>query len=119
SLPPAIAGAARAALALIEEDDSLRDLLTRNVQYLRGQLVLLGVEQGHATPIIPLIFGEAHIALTVAEALRERGIFAPAIRPPTVPVGHSLLRIVVRADHSGADLHALARALRPFGEPCR
>ncbi len=70
-----------------------------------------------ATPILPVILGESALAMEVAGQLREEGIFAPAIRPPTVAPGTARLRLVPIASHADEDLalaeRALARVLTP------
>jgi 8-amino-7-oxononanoate synthase len=112
SMPPPIAAAARVALHAIRQGESLRRKLAQNVAQLcdglraEGRLCALA-----ASPIIPLVVGDAGKALALAEHLRARNIFAPAIRPPTVAPGESQLRFVVRADHSESDVAALIRAL--------
>jgi 7-keto-8-aminopelargonate synthetase-like enzyme len=58
-----------------------------------------------------VIIGDAAHTLDLAGQLEGRGVFAPAIRPPTVPDGTSRLRISVRADHERSDIEALLDAL--------
>lgn len=64
------------------------------------------------TAIQPLVLGENSEALRVAAGLLELGIWAPAIRPPTVPAGTARLRITLSAAHSEADVDRLLNALR-------
>ncbi|MNT89853.1 8-amino-7-oxononanoate synthase [compost metagenome] len=64
------------------------------------------------TAIQPLVIGDNEAALTVMATLREQGIWVPAIRPPTVPVGTARLRIALSAAHQSADVAALVGALR-------
>ena len=64
---------------------------------------------------MPLVVGEDEAAWRLSEAL-ARGVFAQAIRPPTVPAGASRLRLTVMASHTASDLHIAARAL---GEAAR
>jgi 8-amino-7-oxononanoate synthase len=63
------------------------------------------------TPIQPVIIGTNQETLAVSEALRERGIWVPAIRPPTVPKGEARLRISLSAAHSLEDVAMLVNAL--------
>jgi 8-amino-7-oxononanoate synthase len=63
------------------------------------------------TPIQPLIVGDNAAALELAAALRDEGIWAPAIRPPTVPAGSARLRISLSAAHTEADVDQLAAAI--------
>ena len=60
---------------------------------------------------MPLIVGDAALAMRVCEAAIERGVFAQAIRPPTVPEGTSRLRLALMASHTKAELRDAARAL--------
>ena len=64
-----------------------------------------------ATAIQPLVIGESNAAMDVAAALRERGFWAPAIRPPTVPQGTARLRVSLSAAHTNDDVSALLAAL--------
>ena len=60
-------------------------------------------------PIVPLVIGDPHEAMAVCARALERGLFAQAIRPPTVPAGTSRLRLVATAAHAPEDLRAAAR----------
>ena len=60
-------------------------------------------------PIVPLVFGEPEEALARSAAALEQGVFAQAIRPPTVPAGTSRLRLVATAAHDPADLQRAGR----------
>jgi 8-amino-7-oxononanoate synthase len=64
------------------------------------------------TAIQPLVIGDNEAALAVMAVLREQGLWVPAIRPPTVPVGTARLRIALSAAHQPADVEVLLRALR-------
>ena len=64
------------------------------------------------TPIQPLLIGGNAEALAVSAGLRARGIWVPAIRPPTVPPGSARLRIALSAAHQPQDIVRLADALR-------
>ncbi|KRB96778.1 8-amino-7-oxononanoate synthase [Hydrogenophaga sp. Root209] len=65
-----------------------------------------------STAIQPLVIGDNAAALAVMAVLREQGLWVPAIRPPTVPVGTARLRIALSAAHEPADVDTLLRALR-------
>ncbi|AOF87898.1 aminotransferase class I and II family protein [Hydrogenophaga sp. RAC07] len=64
------------------------------------------------TAIQPLVIGDNAAALAVMTALREQGLWVPAIRPPTVPAGTARLRIALSAAHQPEDVDTLLRALR-------
>jgi glycine C-acetyltransferase/8-amino-7-oxononanoate synthase len=67
--------------------------------------------EGHGTQIVPLVVGDAAAAVGTCEAALERGVFAQAIRPPTVPEGTSRLRLAAMATHTPDELRAAARVL--------
>jgi 8-amino-7-oxononanoate synthase len=68
------------------------------------------------TPIQPLIIGANDEALAVMEGLRQRGLWVPAIRPPTVAEGTARLRIALSAAHGLDDVDCLAQALHDIAE---
>jgi glycine C-acetyltransferase/8-amino-7-oxononanoate synthase len=119
--PPAVAGAMAALELLIEQPDRAQKL-QRNAQVLRDALAEHGVEAGGSeTQIVPLVVGDAGAAMDACEHALERGVFAQAIRPPTVPEGTSRLRLAVMAAHTEAELRraagVLASALRAGASP--
>jgi glycine C-acetyltransferase/8-amino-7-oxononanoate synthase len=119
--PPAVAGAMAALELLIEQPDRA-DKLQRNGTLLRDALAAEGVPAGESeTQIVPLVVGDAAEAMNACELALERGVFAQAIRPPTVPQGTSRLRLAVMASHTEAELRraasVLASALRAGAAP--
>jgi glycine C-acetyltransferase/8-amino-7-oxononanoate synthase len=109
--PPAIAGAL-AALELLVEQPRRVEKLQVNADVLRDELAREGFEvAGSTTQIIPLIVGDAGLAMRICELAIERGVFAQAIRPPTVPDGTSRLRLAVMASHTKGELREAAQAL--------
>lgn len=104
ALTPADAAAGLAALNVYRsaEGDALRARLRGYVDQIR---------EGHPSPIIPVILGSESAALAASAALLEQGLYVPAIRPPTVPVGTSRLRVVLSAAHTPAMIAQLQRAL--------
>ncbi len=114
--PPLLAHTLRTSLRLIEHEQSRRDHLNRLIKRLRSglQTVLRGTpwQLGDSrTAVQALIIGANADALAVMDGLRQRGIWVPAIRPPTVPAGTARLRIALSAAHSEADIDALVQAL--------
>lgn len=104
-LPPATLAAASAAIDVIRSTPELRQQLSANVLLLKNALLDRGFQLlPSQTQILPLILGSADIASRFAEALLAHGVYAPAIRPPTVPEGTSRLRISVMASHTTEDL---------------
>jgi 8-amino-7-oxononanoate synthase len=109
--PPSVA-AALAALELLREQPRRVEKLQRNARVLREALADsdMPVADGD-TPIVPLIVGDADTAVAASDRALERGIFAPAIRPPTVPDGTSRLRLAVMASHTKSELREAAAVL--------
>lgn len=113
SLPPAVAAAAIEAINIIAEDDSLIKGLWDNRKVFIDGLHSLGFDTlSSETPIIPVLAGNIHKALEMAETLYEECIYAPAIRPPTVPEGSSRIRTTVMANHTKEDIEAALSAFR-------
>jgi 8-amino-7-oxononanoate synthase len=111
--PPHLAATLSAALALIrgqpERRTHLFALIARFRERMRGSRWAL---LDSPTPIQALVVGDNAAAVALAAALWERGFWAPAIRPPTVPQGTARLRITLSAVHAMADVDALCDALR-------
>jgi glycine C-acetyltransferase/8-amino-7-oxononanoate synthase len=109
--PPAIA-AAHAALELLEAEPGRVAALQDRATFLRGELAAVGFDvAGSTTQIVPLVVGDAELAVRVAEAALADGVFASAIRPPTVAPGTSRLRLAVMATHERDALREAARTL--------
>lgn len=111
ALSPADIGAALEALRIIHDDSSVVDTLRENTVYMSHKLQAMGIDCDDETPIFPIVVGENDRALTLARELEERGIIITAIRPPTVPVGESRLRMTVTAAHSKEQLDYVAQTL--------
>jgi 8-amino-7-oxononanoate synthase len=116
ALPPPVAAAARAgvALALSHEGDRRRALLVHRMRSLRSALARLPLPHplpDHDGPILPLVVGPDQAAVALAQSLANRGFFVPAVRPPTVPDGTARLRVTLSAAHTDGDVDAFAAAL--------
>jgi len=103
-LTPPDAAAARAALAILRSDAGVG--LIERLEHITNR-----VKPGHQSPIIPLVIGDERDALYASQALAERGILIPAIRPPTVPPGTSRLRLALSAAHTDQMIDNLIDAL--------
>ncbi|MDP1559507.1 MAG: 8-amino-7-oxononanoate synthase [Nitrosomonas sp.] len=104
-------------LELIEHEEWRREKLKQLVAKLKNELQLLRwTLLPSTTPIQPLIIGRSEDAMQVSNALRERGILVPAIRPPTVPKGTARLRISLSALHSEEDIERLVMGLRELAQ---
>jgi 8-amino-7-oxononanoate synthase len=115
--PPALSSALLQSLQLIEQGDAARAHLNRLIATLRSGLAGLPWSlMESATAIQPLLIGENQRTLELSSALRERGIWVAAIRPPTVPQGTARLRITLSAAHSAADVERLIGALHELAK---
>jgi 8-amino-7-oxononanoate synthase len=118
--PPAVAGAL-AALELLQERPHRVQRLRANARALRGALAAEGfpVAAGLEMHIVPLIVGDERATMRLCQAAIERGVFAQAIRPPTVAPGASRLRLTAMASHTASELQmaagVLGRATRDLG----
>jgi 8-amino-7-oxononanoate synthase len=105
ALPSAVVASAREALRLLDKEPEWRKALWENVDFFKKGLQVHGFStHDSATPIIPIVVGDASLAVTISESLLQEGLFIQAIRPPTVPEGSSRLRITVSAAHTKEDL---------------
>ena len=117
--PPAVAGAL-AALDLIEERPHRVGRLRSRARTLRMALGAEGFQVAQDDMhIVPLLAGEEREAMALCQGALERGVFAQAIRPPSVPTGTARLRLTAMASHTPAELrraaHALGEAARAAG----
>jgi 8-amino-7-oxononanoate synthase len=110
---PIIACALASSLDLIAAGDARRQHLWQLVAQLRDGLAATRWRLlPSPTAIQPVIIGDNHDTLRIAGALYARGLWVPAIRPPTVPKGTARLRVSLTAAHSEAQLARLVDALR-------
>jgi 8-amino-7-oxononanoate synthase len=107
--PPPVVAAASAALDVLVERPDRVERLRANAAALRSGLRAKGLEPlGSDTQIVPLVVGDAGDAMAVCQELLEEGVFAQAIRPPTVPPGTCRLRLTAMATHRTDDLQRAA-----------
>jgi 8-amino-7-oxononanoate synthase len=112
AVPPALAAAARAALTVQADEGWRRERVLGHAARFRDAARSLGYALLPSdTPIQPLVCGSETAALAASEALLARGLWVPAIRPPTVPSGRSRLRITFSAAHEDTDVDRLLDAL--------
>jgi 8-amino-7-oxononanoate synthase len=118
AMPPAVAAAARAALAIQADEGWRRERVLNHAARFRDGARSLGYALLPSdTPIQPLVCGSEAAALSASEALLADGLWVPAIRPPTVPSGRSRLRITFSAAHEDADIDRLLDALAALRLP--
>ena len=112
ALPAASAAAACAALKVLEEEPLWRRRLLENTRRWISGLREIGVDLlSEMSPIVPIRAGSNHETMRLAEQLLEEGVYAPGIRPPTVPEGSARIRTSLSALHTAEDL---ANALNAF-----
>jgi 8-amino-7-oxononanoate synthase len=110
--PPPAMGAALAALDLLAAQPGLVEQLHRNAATLRAELAACGFDTGESrTQVMPVVVGDARRAVDLCERCLDHGVFAQAIRPPTVPEGTSRLRLSVMSAHRGEELRAAAQKI--------
>lgn len=110
--PPALSATLSASVNLIEQGDHLRSHLRTLIAYLKDNLNCRKWQlMPSDTAVQPLVVGGNHEALALSEYLQSCGVLVPAIRPPTVPVGTSRLRISLSAAHSIEDIKKLIKVL--------
>ncbi|HWH67133.1 MAG TPA: glycine C-acetyltransferase, partial [Gaiellales bacterium] len=105
SIPPPVAGAALAALDLIERSGDLREALRENTAHFRGRMSGLGFDilpGDH--PIVPVMIGDAALAGRLADALMRRGVYAVAFSYPVVPQDKARIRTQMSAAHTIEEL---------------
>ncbi|MGK0674081.1 MAG: 8-amino-7-oxononanoate synthase [Halothiobacillaceae bacterium] len=112
AMPAALAEATRTSLRLVDEEPWRREHLRTLIARFRAGAARLGLRlMPSATPIQPILVGDAGEALHLSQRLLDVGILVTAIRPPTVPQGTARLRITFSAAHSLQDVEHLLTAL--------
>ncbi|MBV8741302.1 MAG: 8-amino-7-oxononanoate synthase [Sinobacteraceae bacterium] len=112
ALPQAVAAAARTALRIAQRESWRRERVLALAGLFRRSALQAGLQTGEAlTPIQPLLLPDERSALAAQARLFDAGFAVAAIRPPTVPVGRSRLRITLSAAHTEEQVHALVGAL--------
>lgn len=115
--PPGSAAAVVAALQVLTREPERRARLWANREQLLEGLTRMGFTlAASASPIIPILIGRADKALRFAEQLLANGVFAPAIRPPTVPEHTSRLRVTVTSEHTAAQIDQALAAFERAGQ---
>jgi len=110
--PPAVAAAAARAIELVAQEPHRRVELRAKASAFRDRLTAAGLDLGGAeAQIVPVVAGAAESAVALSARLAEAGFFVPAIRPPSVPHGRSLVRASLSWLHPQSDLDQLADAI--------
>jgi len=117
AMPPPVLGAIAAALDIVTQEPERRRYLLTEAERFRHTLTQAGFDiLGSETQIVPVLAGENARALRLAAQLRQRGLMAVALRPPTVPPGRSRVRFSLSAAHTPEDLAAARQAILEVGQ---
>lgn len=101
SLPAPSLAASIAAIGIIENEPERREHLWRLIKKFKSGIEDIGLTVLPSdSAIVPVLVGEAEPALRFAAALRENGIYTPAVRPPSVPQGKCRIRATLMAGHT-------------------
>lgn len=116
ALSPAVIGSALCAIHIIKDGHEARKHLFELSSMLRRRLVDAGFEVlAGDGPIVPLLIGDPQQTLQFSQRLEEHGVFATAIRPPTVPPGTSRIRFTLMATHTDKDVEQVLDACITVG----
>ena len=113
NIAPAAAAAAEAAISVMQNEPHRQMRVRQLARLAREEFrrYRFTVPEGDS-PIIPFVLGSETAALQVADELMARGMFVPAIRPPSVPRGGSRLRVTLCSEHTDEEVESLIRGLR-------
>jgi len=117
SLAPVIVGAATKAFEMLSETTELRDRLEENTRYFRDKMTAAGfaIRPGEH-PIVPIMLGEASLAVKMADALLDEGIYVIGFSYPVVPKGQARIRVQISAAHDRAHLDRAMDAFTRVGK---
>lgn len=116
ALPPVVVGGLLEALRIIREESWRRENLLAKAEKLRNALRQQGFDTLHSqSQIIPVVIGSARKTLEFSLRLFARSIFAPAVRPPTVPADTARIRLALMATHSDDDLETALQKMAQTG----
>ncbi|MGO9933201.1 MAG: glycine C-acetyltransferase [Steroidobacteraceae bacterium] len=117
SIAPAVAAASIRVLDLLEASSQLRDRLHANARYFRARMQALGFDLIPGEhPIIPVMLGDAPLAVRLAERMQAEGVYVVAFSFPVVPHGKARIRTQMNAAHSSEQLD---QAISAFGRCAR
>jgi len=115
--PPGTAAAATTAIRIVQREPERRARLWANRERLFTGLTQLGFSLSPSiSPIIPILVGSAETTLSFARYLFTEGVYAPAIRPPTVPDATSRIRVTVTSEHTPSHIEQALAAFQRAGQ---
>jgi 8-amino-7-oxononanoate synthase len=113
ALPAGSCAATITALKILCQEPNLRQRLWDNTAYIKKRLEQGGWDlRGSLSPIIPILIGDTKKTVAISQAFWKKGLYVPAIRPPTVPKGQSRLRLTITAMHTKKQMNLLLEQLR-------
>ena len=116
TLAPAVVGATIACLDRLSATTELRDKLEANTKHFRAQMTQAGFDiRPGDHPIVPVMLGDARLALDMANRLLGEGIYVIGFSFPVVPKGQARIRVQVSAAHSTEDLDTAVAAFTKVG----
>jgi glycine C-acetyltransferase len=116
SIAPPVAAGTLKVLDLLESSTELRDRLHANARYFRDRMQRLGYELLPGEhPIVPIMLGEAPLAVRLAERMQEEGVYVVAFSYPVVPHGKARIRTQLSAAHTSAQLDRVVEAFERAG----
>jgi len=119
SLPAASLAASIAAIDIIENEPGRREHLWRLIKMFKSGIGVIGLTVLPSdSAIVPVLVGQAGPALEFAAALRENGVYTPAVRPPSVPEGMCRIRATLMAGHTEEHVEIALRAFKSAFETC-
>jgi glycine C-acetyltransferase len=116
SIAPPVAAGTLKVLDLLESSTELRDRLHANARYFRDRMQRLGYQLLPGEhPIVPIMLGEAPLAVRLAERMQEEGVYVVAFSYPVVPHGKARIRTQLSAAHTSAQLDRVSEAFERAG----
>lgn len=117
TLMPAIVQASIDVIDLLEKSDDLREKLEKNTQYFRQEMEKAGFKLlGNGHPIIPVLIGDASLAVQFSQKMLQEGIYVIGFCYPVVPMGKARIRTQMCANHSKEDLDKAVNAFKKVGK---
>jgi glycine C-acetyltransferase len=118
SLPPAIVGASNEVFNLVEQGNQLRVQLMSNVRLFRDGMTSMGFQViGHRdSPIVPVMLGDAKLAVNFADEMLKEGIYVIGFSFPVVPKGKARIRVQLSAAHTTEDVQKALAAFKKIGK---
>lgn len=120
TLAPAIAATSLAVLDILSESTELRDRLESNTKYFRAGMADRGFDLADGDhPIVPIMLGDASLAVKMASMMLEEGIYVIGFCYPVVPKGQARIRVQISAAHSTDDIDQAMNAFAKVRDACK